>query len=91
MCSRKQEKTTQIRNVVKEIYNPFTDDQITKEISRMLKDKDMTQMLKLFFSRLIICTRPAQIIWAIGIFLGTTPHLVVIKVVNRAFINYYEA
>ena len=85
-----KKKTTQIRNVVKEIYNPFTDDQISKEISRMLKDKDINSDVEVVFQSIDNLHKACPNHLGDWYFSGDYPTPGGNKVVNRAFINYYE-
>ena len=85
-----KKKTTQIRNVVKEIYNPFTDDQISKEISRMLRDKDINSDVEVVFQSIDNLHKACPNHLGDWYFSGDYPTPGGNKVVNRAFINYYE-
>ena len=85
-----KKKTTQIRNVVKEIYSPFTDDQISKEISRMLKDKDINSDVEVVFQSIDNLHKACPNHLGDWYFSGDYPTPGGNKVVNRAFINYYE-
>ena len=85
-----KKKTTQIRNVVKEVYNPFTDDQISKEISRMLKDKDINSVVEVVFQSIDNLHKACPNHLGDWYFSGDYPTPGGNKVVNRAFINYYE-
>jgi len=85
-----KKKTTQIRNVVKEVYNPFTDDQISKEISRMLKDKDIDSDVEVVFQSIDNLHKACPNHLGDWYFSGDYPTPGGNKVVNRAFINYYE-
>ena len=49
-CISENKKTTaEIRNIVREVYEPFSDEQISKEISKMLKDKDIESDVEVVF------------------------------------------
>ena len=85
-----KKKTTQIRNVVKEVYNPFTDDQNSKEISRMLKDKDIDSDVEVVFQSIDNLHKACPNHLGDWYFSGDYPTPGGNKVVNRAFINYYE-
>ena len=43
-----------VKNFVKEIYDPFTDEEISDKISELLSDDSVKQKLKLFFNLLKI-------------------------------------
>ena len=90
-CLKENKKTTtQIKNIVKEIYNPFTDNQISKEISRMLKDKDITSDVEVVFQSIENLHKACPNHLGDWYFSGDYPTPGGNKVVNKAFINYYE-
>ena len=90
-CLKENKKTpTQIKNIVKEIYNPFTDIQISKEISRMLKDKDITSEVEVVFQSIENLHKACPNHLGDWYFSGDYPTPGGNKVVNKAFINYYE-
>lgn len=60
-------KDKKVKNFVREIYNPFTDEQISDKISELLSDNDVKAEIKIIFSPLKTCIRPVRIIWEIGI------------------------
>ncbi len=80
----------EIKNVVKEIYEPFSDDQISLQISRMLKEKDIKAGVQVIFQSInnlhIAC--PDDL--GDWYFSGNYPTPGGNKVVNQAFINYFE-
>ena len=90
-CIKENKKTvTQIKNIVKEIYNPFTDNQISKEISRMLKDKDITSEVEVVFQSIENLHKACPNHLGDWYFSGDYPTPGGNKVVNKAFINYFE-
>ena len=90
-CLKENKKTTtQIKNIVKEIYNPFTDNQISKEISRMLKDKDITSDVEVVFQSIENLHKACPNHLGDWYFSGDYPTPGGNKVVNKAFINYFE-
>ena len=79
-----------IKNVVKEIYEPYTDQEISTKISSMLKEKDINADVEVVFQSIknlhIAC--PDNL--GDWYFSGDYPTPGGNKVVNQAFINYYE-
>ncbi|MAR26303.1 MAG: amidophosphoribosyltransferase [Flavobacteriaceae bacterium] len=79
-----------IKNVVKEIYEPYTDQEISAKISSMLKEKDINADVEVVFQSIknlhIAC--PDNL--GDWYFSGDYPTPGGNKVVNQAFINYYE-
>ena len=79
-----------IENYVREIYNPFTADQISDKIAQMLKTETINAEIKVIFQSIeslhIACPKNAGD-WY---FTGFYPTIGGTKVVNRAFINFYE-
>ncbi len=79
-----------IKNVVKEIYNSFSDEQISLKISSMLKEKDIKAGVQVIYQSIdnlhIAC--PDDL--GDWYFSGNYPTPGGNKVVNQAFINYFE-
>jgi amidophosphoribosyltransferase len=79
-----------IDNYVREIYNPFTADQISAKIAQMLKTETINADINVIFQSIenlhIACPKNAGD-WY---FTGNYPTIGGTKVVNRAFINFYE-
>ncbi|WP_010252399.1 amidophosphoribosyltransferase [Myroides injenensis] len=77
-------------NYVKEIYAPFTDQEISDKISVMVKDKGIKSDVKVVFQTVenlhIACPKNLGD-WY---FTGDYPTVGGNRVVNRAFINFYE-
>ena len=90
-CKKENKKVpTKIKNIVKEIYNPFTDNQISKEISRMLKDDDITADVDVVFQSIENLHKACPNHLGDWYFSGDYPTPGGNKIVNKAFINYYE-
>ena len=90
-CVEENKKsTTKIKNIVKEVYDPFTDDQISKEISKILKDKDITSDVEVIFQSIDNLHKACPNHLGDWYFSGNYPTPGGNKVVNKAFINYYE-
>ncbi len=77
-------------NCVKAVYTPFTDAEISKKIAQMLTPDDVHAEVEIIFQSLAgmheaIPDNPGD--WY---FSGDYPTVGGIRLVNRAFINYYE-
>ncbi|MBT8384248.1 MAG: amidophosphoribosyltransferase, partial [Bacteroidia bacterium] len=79
-----------IENYVREIYKPFTPEQISDKIAQMLKTENIKAEINVIFQSIEnlhkACTKNAGD-WY---FTGNYPTIGGTKVVNRAFINFYE-
>ncbi|MGB5361753.1 MAG: amidophosphoribosyltransferase [Aureibaculum sp.] len=79
-----------IENYVREIYKPFTPEQISDKIAQMLKTETINAEINVIFQSIEnlhkACTKNAGD-WY---FTGNYPTIGGTKVVNRAFINFYE-
>ena len=90
-CIKENNKAPiKIKNIVKEIYNPFTDIQISKEISRMLKDEDITADVDVVFQSIENLHKACPNHLGDWYFSGNYPTPGGNKIVNKAFMNYYE-
>ncbi len=90
-CISENKKTTaEIRNIVREVYEPFSDEQISKEISKMLKDKDIKSDVEVVFQSIENLHKACPEHLGDWYFSGNYPTPGGNKVVNKAFINYYE-
>ena len=85
-----KKEVEKIKNVVKEIYDQFNDEQISLQISSMLKEKDIKAGVKVIYQSIdnlhIAC--PDDL--GDWYFSGNYPTPGGNKVVNQAFINYFE-
>ena len=85
-----KKQVEKIKNVVKEIYDPFDDEQISSQISSMLKEKDIKAGVQVIYQSIdnlhIAC--PDDL--GDWYFSGNYPTPGGNKVVNQAFINYFE-
>ena len=79
-----------VQNFVKEIYEPFSDEEISDKISELLSDKSINAEVKIIFQSVenlhIACPKNLGD-WY---FTGNYPTVGGNRVVNRAFINFYE-
>ncbi len=80
----------EIKNLVKEIYNPFSDDQISSKISQMLKEKDIKADVKVIYQSIDNLHKACPDDLGDWYFSGNYPTPGGNKVVNQAYINYYE-
>ena len=90
-CVEENKKpVSKIKNLVKQIYDPFSDEQISSKISSMLKEKDINSDVEVIYQSIknlhIAC--PDDL--GDWYFSGNYPTPGGNKVVNQAFINYYE-
>ena len=85
-----KQDVNKIKNQVKEIYNLFTDDQISSKISSMLKEKDINADVEVIYQSIenlhIAC--PDDL--GDWYFSGNYPTPGGNKVVTKAFINFIE-
>jgi amidophosphoribosyltransferase len=86
----KQEGLLETRNAVKAIYDSFTEDEISRKISDLLKPEDMSCKVEIVFQPL--SNLPKAIPKHLGdwYFSGNYPTPGGNRVVNQAFINYVE-
>ncbi|WP_295731733.1 amidophosphoribosyltransferase [uncultured Muribaculum sp.] len=81
---------SEITNCVKEIYAPFTDDKISAKIAEMLTPTDTRAEVRIIYQTLdglhkAVLSSPGD--WY---FSGNYPTPGGTRLVNRAFVNYYE-
>lgn len=80
----------QIKNYVKEIYAPFTDEQISVKISQLLRPDDINAEVQIVYQSLDGLHKACPKNLGDWYFSGNYPTPGGNKVVNRAFINYVE-
>ena len=80
----------EIKNLVKEIYDPFSDDQISSKISQMLKEKDIKADVEVIYQSIDNLHKACPDDLGDWYFSGNYPTPGGNKVVNQAYINYYE-
>ena len=90
--SKKQENfpKEEIKNYVKEIYEPFTAEQISDKIAHMLRTSDITAEIKIVFQSIENLHRACPNHLGDWYFTGDYPTPGGNKVVNKAFINFIE-
>lgn len=79
-----------IVNIVKEIYAPFTDEEISNKISELLKPRGINAEVQIIYQTLEDLHRACPNHKGDWYFSGDYPTPGGNKVVNRAFINYVE-
>ncbi len=91
MCKEQEQlPKEQVKNYVKEIYAPFTDDQISDEISLLLAPEDVKAEVKIIYQTVDSLHNACPDHIGDWYFTGDYPTPGGNKVVNRAFINYVE-
>lgn len=83
-------KDKNIVNYVKEIYDSFTDEQISDKISELLSDKTVKAEVKIIFQPVENLHKACPKNLGDWYFTGNYPTDGGNRVVNRAFINFYE-
>jgi amidophosphoribosyltransferase len=80
----------EVKNFVKEIYEPFTDVQISDKISKLLCDTDVKANVKVIYQTVDNLHKACPKNLGDWYFTGNYPTSGGNRVVNRAFINFYE-
>ena len=80
----------QVKNYVKEIYAPFTDDQISAKISQLLKPADVLPKVNIIYQTVEKLHEACPENLGDWYFTGNYPTPGGNKVVNKAFINFIE-
>ncbi len=81
---------TEIKNFVKEIFEPFTDQEISKKIAQMLKTDDINCEVEVIYQTVEGLHQSCPGHTGDWYFTGNYPTPGGNRVVNSAFINYYE-
>ena len=79
-----------VKNYVKELYEEFTDDQISDKISEMICEKDTKAQVKTIFQSVENLNLACPKNLGDWYFTGNYPTVGGNRVVNKAFINFYE-
>ncbi len=80
----------EVKNFVKEIYNGFTDEEISNKISELLSDEDVNADVKIIFQSVSNLHKACPKNLGDWYFTGNYPTVGGNRVVNKAFINFYE-
>jgi amidophosphoribosyltransferase len=86
----KQEGRIHERNVVKEIYDPFTEDQVSKKISELLSPPSLKSELEIVYQPLSNLSKAIPNHLGDWYFSGDYPTPGGNRVVNQAYLNFYE-
>ncbi|MFA7445343.1 MAG: amidophosphoribosyltransferase [Flavobacteriaceae bacterium] len=90
--SKEQEKLkdNEVVNFVKEIYAPFTDEEISDKVAELVSPEDLKAELKVIFQSVEDLHKACPENLGDWYFTGDYPTPGGNRVVNRAFINFYE-
>lgn len=80
----------EVKNFVKEIYAPFTAEQISDKISELISEPDLNAEVKVIFQSIENLHKACPKHLGDWYFTGNYPTFGGNRVVNRAFINFYE-
>ncbi|UZH53954.1 amidophosphoribosyltransferase [Salinimicrobium tongyeongense] len=80
----------EVQNFVKEVYAPFTDEQISDKIAQLLSDDTIKAEVKIIFQSVENLHKACPQNLGDWYFTGNYPTFGGNRVVNRAFINFYE-
>ena len=86
-----KKEVSKIKNIVKEIYEPYSDEQISRKISLILKEKDINAEVEVVYQSIVNLHLACPENLGDWYFSGEYPTPGGNRVVNQAFINYYEA
>lgn len=79
-----------VQNFVKEIYEPFTDQEISDKIAELLSEPDVKTEVKIIYQTVENLHKACPKNLGDWYFTGDYPTFGGNRVVNRAFINFYE-
>ena len=85
-----KKEVSKIKNIVKEIYEPYSDEQISRKISLILKEKDISAEVEVVYQSIENLHLACPENLGDWYFSGEYPTPGGNRVVNQAFINYYE-
>ena len=87
---QREKEDAEIVNYVKEIYNPFTSEQVSKKIAQMLKTNDINAEVEVIYQSVDNLHKACPDNLGDWYFTGDYPTNGGHRVVNEAFINFYE-
>jgi len=90
ILSMKQAGTTHTRNMVKDIYAPFTEDEISAKITEIIAPQDISCELEIIFQPLENLSKAIPNHLGDWYFSGDYPTPGGNRIVNQAFLSYYE-
>ena len=79
-----------VQNFVKEIYEPFTNEEVSDKISELLSDEEVKAEVKIIFQPVENLHKACPKNLGDWYFTGDYPTVGGNRVVNKAFINFYE-
>ena len=85
-----KKEVSKIKNIVEEIYEPYSDEQISRKISLILKEKDINAEVQVVYQSIENLHLACPENLGDWYFSGEYPTPGGNRVVNQAFINYYE-
>ncbi len=80
----------EVKNFVKEIYDPFTDEQISDKIAELLSEESVKAEVKIIYQTVDNLHKACPHNLGDWYFTGNYPTFGGNRVVNRAFMNFYE-
>ena len=87
---QREKEDAEIVNYVKEIYSPFTSEQVSKKIAQMLKTNDINAEVEVIYQSVDNLHKACPDNLGDWYFTGNYPTDGGHRVVNEAFINFYE-
>ena len=88
--SENQKEASTIKNIVKQVYSDFSDEQLSHKISQMLKEEDINAEIEVIYQTIDNLHKACPNNLGDWYFSGEYPTKGGNKVVNQAFINYFE-
>jgi amidophosphoribosyltransferase len=88
--SENQKEASKIKNVVKKVYSDFSDEQLSHKIAQMLKEEDINAEVEVIYQTIDNLHKACPNNLGDWYFSGEYPTKGGNKVVNQAFINYFE-
>ncbi len=88
--SENQKEASEIKNVVKKVYSDFSDEQLSHKIAQMLKEDDINAEVEVIYQTIDNLHKACPNNLGEWYFSGEYPTKGGNKVVNQAFINYFE-
>ena len=85
-----KKEASEIKNIVKQIYEPYSNEQISSKISLILKEKDINADVEVIYQSIENLHRACPGNLGDWYFSGNYPTPGGNRVVNQAYINYYE-
>ncbi len=83
-------KDHEVKNFVKELYDDFSDEDISEKISQLICDDDIIAEVKVIFQTVLNLNKACPKNLGDWYFTGNYPTVGGNRVVNKAYINFYE-